>query len=149
MFDLNRLAELRGEFYTEFMRSVSARIHEANKKMQVHINTDLLSPDYTHKINPFTYPRNIHFDWEKWLETGIADEVTLRSLVLRPEQLASDPYSQLVINKCQDLRIPLHYNLYLTQVGPAFEDLQREIELIQAGAQECGHCFTSTFRVEG
>lgn len=130
-YDADKLADLRGEYYTRFVRSTSSMVRGAGKQMQVHINTDLLSPTYSKRVNPFTYPRNISFDWEKWLAEGMVDEVTLRSLVLRPDQLSTDAYSQRVIESCRKRGVPLHYNRYLNQVGPTFSHLKREIELIR------------------
>lgn len=130
-YDVARLAALRGEFYTTFLRSAAKMLHGAGKKVQVHINTDLLNPKYTRRVNPFSYPRNITFDWEKWLDEGIADEATLRSLVLKPNEMLTDAYSQRVIQKCNKMNVPLHFNRYLNQVGPTFSHLQNEMELIR------------------
>ena len=133
-YDAKLLADLRGEYYTAFLRSAAELLHGRGMKLQVHINTDLLSPKFSRKVNPFSYPRNVTFDWEQWLTEGIADEATLRSLVLTPEDIASDSLTQRVVNRCRELNVPLHYNRYLTQVGPTFNALRDEIKRIHKQA---------------
>jgi len=76
--DLRRLAQLRGEHYTSFVRETSKRIHHAGKKLNVHLHAEAFRP------NPcpgqlMGFPANIHFDWGTWLREGLVDGATLRS----------------------------------------------------------------------
>ena len=133
-YDPNLLADLRGEYYTEFLKDASSLIRSANKKMQVHIDTDLLSPNLY--LAAFTFPMNIKFDWEKWISEGICDEATLRSLEIGPDQISTNTISHKVIAACWKKSIPLHFNRYITEIcvsskGSSFEELIREIEIIR------------------
>ncbi|MFT4689910.1 MAG: hypothetical protein ACI9OD_002122 [Limisphaerales bacterium] len=130
-FDTDLLAELRGGYFTGFLRNAATLIRGHGKRMQVHVNLDLASPEFSHRINPFTYPRNIKFDWHRWLTEGITDEVTFRSLVLRPTELKTHAPSRRMIETAERSGLPLHFNRYLTQAGANFEDLKKEIEVIR------------------
>tara|TARA_Y100001934_G_scaffold11661_1_gene14758 strand:- start:7094 stop:8830 length:1737 start_codon:yes stop_codon:yes gene_type:complete len=128
-FETNLLAEIRGEYFTQFLKQAARMIHQRDKRMQVHVNIDLASPEFSNRINPFTYPRNIKFDWQTWL--GFADEVTFRSLVLRPAELNSHAMSQKVISASGQAGLPIHFNRYLNQAGQDFEALRKEIQIIR------------------
>jgi len=125
--DPDLLAQLRGDYYTQFLRSASALIRAAGKKMQVHMAGAQMFPDPPFAVPHWIFPCNIKFDWERWLAEGIADEVTIRCHSVPPRKLHESAFSQKVIETCRAKGLPLHFNRYL----PPFEELKEEIEIIR------------------
>ena len=121
------LADLRGEYYTEFLRSASSAIRGAGKKMQVHMATPQMFPERAFAIYHWIFPCNTTYDWERWLAEGLADEVTIRCPYVPPRSLHESPFTQQVIAACRAKGIPLHFNRYL----PPFDELKEEIEIIR------------------
>lgn len=76
--DLSKLAAVRGDFYTAFLQEVSSLVHSRGKKLQVHLHAEAFRPNLTfgqkHGI-----PINIDFQWKRWIEEGLVDEVHLRT----------------------------------------------------------------------
>lgn len=69
-FDLGEWRRLRGEFYTRFLRQASEELHAAGKRCQAHISP-AMEPE------PSEWAMyNIHWDWRRWIEDGIIDEIT-------------------------------------------------------------------------
>jgi hypothetical protein len=72
------IAAVRGDFYTEFLREASALVRARGKKLQVHLHAEAFRPKpvfgQQHGI-----PSNIEFQWRRWLEEELVDEVYLRT----------------------------------------------------------------------
>ena len=75
--DLKKLARLRGEYYTDFIRETSRKVRRAGKRMQVHLHPDLFR-DVSNPRPGKGSSANIHFDWKGWLKEGLADGATMR-----------------------------------------------------------------------
>jgi len=71
-FDLEAWRRLRGEYYTDFLRRASARVRQAGKIVQAHVNTYMLEP----KVQ--TYLPYIHFNWQTWIDERLLDELTMK-----------------------------------------------------------------------
>lgn len=126
-YDPKLLADLRGEYYTQFLRSASSLVRGAGKKMQVHMATSQMIPNRSFAIYDWIFPCNMTYDWERWLAEDIPDEVTIRCPYVPPRKLRESPFTQQVIADCRSRGIPLHFNRYL----PPFGELKEEIEIIR------------------
>ena len=75
--DLDLLARMRGEYYTDFIRRASGRVRRAGKKMQIHLHPDgfRTSPNARQHMG---FAGNVHFNWKTWLQEGLADGSTMR-----------------------------------------------------------------------
>jgi hypothetical protein len=81
-FDPAALRRLRGEFYTQFYREVRQRLRQAQRPLRLHVST-------TMDIEPqLGGAMNMHFDWRKWLDEGLADSITLKEIY--PETSLAD-----------------------------------------------------------
>jgi hypothetical protein len=76
--DLHRLAQLRGEHYTSFLRKASATIRRAGKTVMIHMHPDGFRPEPNFR-QWFGFSGNIYFDWRTWLREGLADGSTMRT----------------------------------------------------------------------
>lgn len=76
--DQAKLAVVRGDFYTEFVRATSALVRARGKKLQVHLHAEA----FRHNLvfgQQHGMPANVEFQWRRWLEEGLVDEVQLRT----------------------------------------------------------------------
>ncbi|MHB0935305.1 MAG: hypothetical protein ACYDCO_07165 [Armatimonadota bacterium] len=64
--------QLRGECYTEFIRSASALTRQQGKKFAVHLEPGIEVP-VQHSIR-----MQLVVEWQQWLEEGLLDEITLK-----------------------------------------------------------------------
>ncbi|MSU69407.1 MAG: hypothetical protein EXS39_01230 [Opitutaceae bacterium] len=73
-----KLAMVRGDFYTIFLREAAALVRARGKKLRVHLHAEAFRPDPAFgQLNGF--PANIDFQWRRWIQEGLMDEVTLRT----------------------------------------------------------------------
>ena len=76
--DRRLIAEIRGDYYTDYLRGMSRRVRASGRKLQFHLHTEAFRPNPGHgRIMGF--PANLHFDWKTWLAEGLFDGATLRT----------------------------------------------------------------------
>jgi hypothetical protein len=76
--DPARLAQVRGDCYTEFVRAAAALVHARGKQFHVHLHAEAFRPDPVFgQLNGV--PANIDFQWRRWLDEGLLDGVYLRT----------------------------------------------------------------------
>ena len=88
---LQRLPRLRGEHVTAFLRDTATKVRAAGKKMQIHMHPDAFRPDPTPRERYWSLT-NINYDWQSWLEEGLADGSIMRPS--RFEGTPNPPYGQ-------------------------------------------------------
>ena len=76
--DRARLAAIRGEHYTDFVRETAAKVRGAGRKMQFHLHTEAFRDNPVHG-QLMGFPPNMHFDWKTWVSEGLADGITFRT----------------------------------------------------------------------
>ena len=73
-FDREALRRLRGEGYTQLYREAKALAGECGKPLGLHISqTMCMEPDQGAAME-------LHMDWRRWLEEGLADSVTMKEV---------------------------------------------------------------------
>ena len=98
VFDPEKWRRLRGEFFTAFLRRASARTRNHGKKFLAHIEDMAFgSPDISTMME-------IHWDYQRWLDENLLDEVTLK--ILDPDSIFSEPARQLIL-QCQARSLPV------------------------------------------
>jgi len=126
--DAYRIAEIRGENYTQFLRGAKELARSYGKKLHHHLNVEYLreDPPFDRRL---AYPWNMRIEWEKWLCEGLLDEATLRTFTFTPKFVLNDPFSLRVVDMCQKHGVPLNYNRYITGTP---EDYCAECETIKS-----------------
>ncbi|MBL9216803.1 MAG: hypothetical protein JNG83_15100 [Opitutaceae bacterium] len=76
--DAAKLATVRGDFYTGFVREASARVRARGRKLQVHLHAEAFRPDPVFGQQNGV-PANIEFQWRRWIEEGVVDSLYLRT----------------------------------------------------------------------
>ena len=126
--DLRRVAQLRGERYTSFLRETSRRLRQAAKKLQIHLHTEAFRPHPCHG-QLMGFPANIHFDWQTWLREGLVDGITLRTSWFealedlvgdhagrsRISTSLDDPMVGEALRLTQELGLPVYLNRYVAR----------------------------------
>lgn len=107
-FDPQAWRKLRGEYYTQFLEDAGNLIRAHRKKVQIHIE-DIMegTPDASTL-------REIHWDWETWLERGLADEVTMKALNIHTFR---SHFGREVIRRCREKNIPVHFCHFIHRWG--------------------------------
>ena len=122
-----KLAAVRGEFYTKFVQAASALVRSRGKKLQVHLHAEAFRPELTfgqkHGI-----PVNIDFQWQRWIEEGLVEEVQLRTSWFEAAEdplggketsrsklttALADPIAQEMLNVAQRHHLPVTLNRYI------------------------------------
>ena len=81
---------INGEAYTVFLKDAADMLHSAGKELGVHVHATMIQPDNRKGMwwpaDPV--PRNIQWQWRKWIRE-LADYVEFRgAFMLRPENVA-------------------------------------------------------------
>jgi hypothetical protein len=110
--DQATIAQVRGEAYTEFLRTAKQTIASRGKRMRINLNIDWFRPDPP-PGRRLAYPANIEYDWKRWVDEGLLDEGILRFFELPFESIFSDAIAAEAIARCEERGIPLRVNRYI------------------------------------
>ena len=124
--DKDRIAEIRGRTYTNFIRNSSRKTRSLGKKFQFHMHTEAFRKNPVHG-QILGFPPNIIFEWETWLNEKLIDGATFRTSWFEgwedpPDQTAkrqdlnkslTDPVALKALFKLNENKIPLYLNRYI------------------------------------
>jgi len=132
--DVVRIAEIRGEYYSQFLRDARKLVLSYGKKMHHHLNVDYFreDPPYQRRM---AYPWNMRIEWEKWLDEGLLDEAHIRSHTTTTKFILNDPFSLRVIDMCKKRGVPMNINRYIFEGGlynTTIESYEEDYNLIRA-----------------
>ena len=126
--DRRLIAEIRGDYYTDYLRGMSRRVRAAGRKLQFHLHTEAFRPDPGHgRIMGF--PANLHFDWKTWLAEGLFDGATLRTSWFEAwedppggvadrqllDNALGDPVAEEAMSVANRAGVPLYLNRYVAR----------------------------------
>ena len=115
-FDREKLRRLRGEFYTAFLEKAAGMVKTSGKKFCLHI------PDMAFDLPELSTMMEIHWDWRNWLEKGIADEVTFKTI--RKDNVFS-PEGLELVKLCGDTKVPVSICPFLHAINDLSEYLSK------------------------
>lgn len=99
-FDKVEWARLRGEYYSAFYREAKELAGEYGKPLGLHISL-------TNNTGPLgSSAMNIHWDWQGWLEEGLADSITLKEI------MPGSRFAREVMEKAAARNVPVIYAPY-------------------------------------
>lgn len=90
-----KLAVVRGDFYTQFVRDAAGLVRDRGKRMQLHLHAEAFRTERVFG-QQHGVPDNVEFQWRRWLEEGLADEVVLRTSWF---EAAEDPLGAAQTNR--------------------------------------------------
>ena len=141
--DLNKIADIRAQLFSDFMRSLSYMVRQNKKKFGFSINLEFMRnnsvtlrpPDCVFEATSPHYQRiqrpwNINFNWSDWIKEGILDFVCLRTYITAPKFHLSDSFASTVLREANQKGIEVIYVRYVSMGGFHPMNLMREIELI-------------------
>jgi hypothetical protein len=143
--ELSRIAEIRGDHYTDFVREASRKVRDAGKKLQFHMHTEAFRSNPVHG-QIMGIPPHVDFQWRTWLEEGLADGITLRTSWFESwedRQDGTPPRSRLAtalsdsvvleaLSLTQRLGVSAYLNRYLSSAfqGRDLQDYRSDMEAI-------------------
>jgi len=99
-FDKVEWACLRGEYYSAFYREAKALAGDYGKPLGLHVSlTNNSGPQESSAMN-------IHWDWQGWLEEGLADSITLKEI------MPGSRFAREVMEKAAAQNVPVIYAPY-------------------------------------
>ena len=113
-----KIAEVRGQAYTDFLRQCKKRLAAAGKRMRYNLQMDWLRPDRPADRAP-AYPANLNWEWSKWIDEGLMDEAIFRFFHLQHAEALADPVSRQIVERCRRKGIPVTFNQYINAVYSA------------------------------
>ncbi|MBT7702563.1 MAG: hypothetical protein HN700_19915 [Verrucomicrobia bacterium] len=135
-----RIREVRGQAYTEFLRTCKTRLTACDRRMRYNLQLDFFRPDPP-TARLLAYPANIHFEWERWIDESLLDEAILRFYHYPFDAVFDDPVSAQMIAHCQRRRVPLVLNRYVDSAG---DQLPQEIARVYADQRFSGFILYET-----
>lgn len=123
---IEKIAAIRGDHYTDFVRETSEKVRGAGKKMQVHVHTEAFRRDPC-QGQIMGFPANVDFQWRRWLTDGLLDGITLRTSwyeAIEDPMDAEPDKSRLsnaledsvvveALDLCNELDVPAYLNRYV------------------------------------
>lgn len=100
--DLDRAAHarLRGEYYTQFIREAKALTRRYGKPLGLHVENCL---GFAPEEGP---PMHMHFDWQTWIEEGLPDSITGKSI------WPGSKFARELLHRAHAKGIPVVYTPY-------------------------------------
>jgi hypothetical protein len=111
-YDPELLADLRGEFFDQFLTRAKKKLAAAGKKLQLHLEVESFRPDAI-QLRERTRPGNTTFHWRRWIDSGLADEAILMTVAWAPQRALTDSLAQEMIAKCNSNSIPLYLRNFI------------------------------------
>ena len=111
-FDAIKLGNLRGELYDSFLTSAKELLAGAGKKLQLHLEVESFRADAA-QARSRSRPGNITFNWQRWLQRGLADEATLMAVNWTPEKVLNDVVGEAMVREAAATSVPLHLRHFI------------------------------------
>lgn len=99
-FDPALLRQLRGEFYSGWLRQASQTVRSAGRRMQAHVSERMGDPSWRTEMQ-------VHFDWPGWIREGLLDEITLKMYS------SVNHRAPTVVNAAREAGVKTHFCPYL------------------------------------
>lgn len=146
-----KIATIRGDFYSEFVREASQTVRSRGKKLHVHLHAEA----FRHALvfgQQNGIPGGIDFQWKRWLREGWVDEVYLRTSWFEAAEdplgakftqrsrltaALTDPVAEDMISTAQDLRLPITLNRYIGRAA-GLEEYVSDLKQIYRDARFSG-----------
>ncbi len=111
-YDTQLLADLRGDFYDQFLTKAKQKLSAAGKKLQLHIEVESFRPDAA-PMRVRTRPGNTTFHWRRWIDSGLADEATLMPVSWGLDRVLKDSLTDEILSYCQKAGVPLYVRNFM------------------------------------
>jgi len=135
--ELTKLAAVRGDFYTQFVKAASELVRARGKKLQVHLHAEAFRPKLTFG-QQHGMPANIDFQWKQWIADGLIDEVHLRTSWFEAAEdplgaketnhsklttALADPIADEMLSLAKEHNLPVTLNRYIGRAAGLAEYL--------------------------
>jgi hypothetical protein len=138
-----KIAEVRGQAYTEFLRQCRKRLAAAGKRMRYNLQMDWLRPDRPADRAP-AYPANMNWEWSKWIDEGLMDEAIFRFFHMQYAEALADPVSREIVERCRRRAIPVTFNQYISSGAKEGADVPEQVRRVRADGRFSGFILYET-----
>ncbi|MHB9132406.1 MAG: hypothetical protein ACYDBB_15150 [Armatimonadota bacterium] len=143
---LQKIAEVRGNAYTEFLAECKRRLANVGKRMRYNLQVDFFRPDPV-PSRLLAYPANLDFQWRRWLDEGLMDEAILRTYSLPSydtplETVFADSVVKEMLDRCRQHDIPITVNRYVMAPG---DNLTAELQYVRSDERFSGFIFYEVY----
>ena len=121
--DLDKIAKIRGDAYTKLFVGGARRARAKGRKVYVTLNIEMLH-DPIPLDRRYAYPMNVQWQWERWLEEILPDEINFRMYKNTPHFLLNDPQCRHM------LEVAKSYNVPLTVERCTFGNMAQEYQML-------------------
>ena len=121
--DLDKIAKIRGDAYTKLFVEGARRARAKGRKVYITLNIEMLH-DPISLDRRYTYPMNVQWQWERWLEEIRPDEINFRMYKNTPHFLLNDPQCKHTLEEVKS------YNVPLTVERCTFGDMAEEYQML-------------------
>jgi len=109
--DLKKIAEIRGDAYTQLFIEGAKRVRAKGKKVYLTLNIEMLR-DPIPMNRRYAYPMNVEWQWERWLEEIRPDEINFRMYFNTVNFLFTDPQCRHMLETAKSYGVPLTLERY-------------------------------------
>lgn len=138
-----RIAEVRGQAYTAFLRQCKKRLTTVGRRMRYNLQMDWFRPDRP-AARVSAYPANMQWEWSKWIEEGLMDEAILRFFHFQHAAVFTDPVSRDMLERCRQNGIPVKFNQYLARSGANGSDVPGQVQRVREDGRFSGFILYET-----
>lgn len=110
--ELDKIARIRGDAYTEYFIESARRIRKRGKKVILNLNLEMLYNPIP-AVRQMAYPMNVQWQWERWIEGMDPDEINIRTYQMSPEFIFNDTQCKKILEKAQSYGVPLTLERYV------------------------------------
>lgn len=138
-FDPKKIGNIRGLVFDQFLMDIKKFLTKNGKILSVNLETESFRSDACQSRRR-TRPGNIIFNWQKWINSGIADEATLLCRGWDVDKTLNDEVTGDMLKHANNMNVPVHLS---KQVGHGAS----EPEKLQASYNDkrlSGYCYYET-----
>lgn len=118
--DYQRIREIRGRGYTDFLRQASKLVRSHKARLAIHLESGMEIPSH------LDTRLQIHWDWRTWIEQKIVDEVTLKWFTAQ-----SHFVHEQVLPLCRANGVAVHVSSRNLDQGPGVRGMEMWPQLIR------------------
>lgn len=109
--DLDKIAKIRGDAYTELFKEGARRVRKRGKKVYLTLNVEMLREPIP-LARHCAYPMNVEWQWERWIEEIKPDEINFRAYFNSLDFIFEDPQCRRFLERAKQVGVPLTFERY-------------------------------------
>jgi len=130
-WDMDKLQTGIGDGYTELLRRAKETLMTKGLPLSVHVNSAMVLPEGYDRSNLHNMPPNVEWQWQRWIEEGIADIVCLKHAFLLDSEARLELFIDRVTGVASRCGVPV---INIMSRGAKFDGpndhVERQMEVV-------------------